>query len=109
MKLEHEVAQMTFKLSDADGPRWSVRATEGMEKKHLRVLFSGPIEEGMADELRALATAIEKLEPEEKEICDECVDGWIEEEEMVRVSGEYQAYEPVGNHRACEKCNPLGV
>ncbi len=106
MKTEYKIEHMIFTLFDdpVDGSWFALRPAT--EKKQL---FSGPIHAGMGDQLKALSKAITKIEPAE-EPCRYCDgSGWIEDEKMKRVSGEYQAYEPVEQRLHCEECNPLGV
>jgi len=106
-KTEVEIEHMlwTVSYSPEAGAWFSLRPVE-----HDKQLFSGPIHEGMADELRELARAVAKIEKEIVERCESCDgSGWIEVVRMVRVSGEYQAYEPVAENERCDECNPLGV
>jgi hypothetical protein len=106
MTQDFEVENMVFTLTVNDTGGWfSLRAVD-----HDKRLFMGPIHEGMSEELCDLASAVNKIEKEIAERCEHCDGaGWIEVEKMVRVAGEYQAYEPVGEKQQCEHCNPLGV
>jgi len=111
MKTKHKVGHMLFELfhDKVDGAWWSVQPVSAFEKKDRKVLFSGPVEKLMAEQLRSLATRIKELEPID-DVCGCCGgSGWVGGEEMKRVSGEYQAYEPVDSSSRCESCNPLGV
>ena len=76
-----------------------------------RALFSGAIHPGVTSEqVRQMLHGIMNIEKKIKNSCENCNGtGWIEVEDMVRVRGEYQAYEPVGRDERCEYCNPLGV
>lgn len=107
MKAQIEVEHMLWVVSysENDGAWFSVQPREGDKK-----LFSGPIHEGMSDELRDLVQAVSKIEKKIAEKCQHCDgSGFIEVEVMVRVPGEYQAYEPEARNERCEHCNPLGV
>jgi hypothetical protein len=111
MKTKHKVGHMLFELfhDKVDGAWWTVQPVSALEKKDRKVLFSGPVEKLMAEQLRSLAIKIKELEPID-DVCGECGgSGWIGGEEFKRVSGEYQAYEPVDGSSRCERCNPLGV
>ena len=104
---KHQVEHMEFDVSfdKRDGAWFSVRVPG--EK---RALFSGPINIGMARQVFNLHKAIKDIELKIAAHCEHCDgSGWIEREQMVRVSGEYQAYEPVGKQERCDRCNPLGV
>lgn len=107
MKREVTVAQMLFTVSSIDGEAsWSVRPAETLEDKHNKVLFSGVIEEGMASELEELSEIVSEIEQEIADRCTTCNgSGMIEVEHMVRVSGEYQAYEPEMRIKHCDECN----
>jgi len=107
MKTEYRIEHMIFTLFDdpVDGSWFALRPAT--EKKQL---FSGPIHQGMASQVLNLHRAIKDIELKISVNCGECGgSGWIGGEEMKRVSGEYQAYEPVDGSSRCESCNPLGV
>ena len=104
---KHQIEHMEFELtfSDKDGAWFIVRVPN--EKP---ALFSGPINVGMASQVKKLHKAIKDIEEKITDHCEHCHgEGWIEVEEMVRVAGEYQAYEPVGRNERCDYCNPLGI
>lgn len=104
---KHQVEHMEFDVSydTRDGAWFCVRVPG--EKA---ALFSGPINVGMARQVLNLHKAIKDIELKIAAHCEHCEGaGWIETEKMVRVSGEYQAHEPVGQKERCEHCNPLGV
>ena len=104
---KHQVEHMEFDVSydKRDGAWFSLRVP-GQKA----ALFSGPINVGMAGQVFKLHKAIKDIELKIAAQCNHCDgSGWIETEKMVRVSGEYQAFEPIGQQERCEHCNPLGV
>ena len=104
---KHPIEHMEFDVSyDTRDGAWFYVRVPG-EKA---ALLSGPINVGMARQVLNLHKAIRDIELKIAERCNECDgSGWIEVERMVRVSGEYNDYEPVGEKERCENCNPLGV
>ena len=84
MKADYEVENMVFSLKHDDTGGWfSLRAVD-----HDKLLFMGPIHEGMTAELLELAEAVHKIEIKIAEQCEHFNgDGYIEVEKMVRVVG----------------------
>ena len=107
MRTRHSVEHVEFELAwdSVDGAWFSIHVPGDK-----RALFSGPIHPGMSAQVMRLGRSIKAIEDKITEQCEHCDGtGWIEVERMVRVQGEYQAYEPVGEQERCEHCNPLGV
>ena len=106
MRIEVKIEHMIWTLDHDDESAWFKLRAENQKQ----ILFSGPIHKGMARQVLNLHRKIRDIEPKICERCSECDgSGWIEVERMVRVSGEYNDYEPVGEKERCENCNPLGV
>ena len=102
-KIEHVEFQLTW--DKRDGAWFSIHVPG-----ESRALFSGPINIGMACQVLNLHRKVRDIELKISQSCEHCEgSGWIEVERMVRVSGEHQAFEPVGEKQRCEHCNPLGV
>ena len=101
--IEHVEFQLTW--DRRDGAWFSIHVPG-----ESRALFSGSINPGMASQVLNLHRCVRDIELKISQSCEHCQgEGWIEVERMVRVSGEYQACEPVGEKQRCEHCNPLGV
>lgn len=64
------VNHMTFELraSPVDGASFALIAGEALKARDRKPLFIAPISSGMAEELRAVADAIEPLEPKGEEL-----------------------------------------
>lgn len=61
----YTVAHITFELCNRreNGQTFALIAGDAVHAKDRRPLFTGHVKTGMADELRALADAVEQMEP----------------------------------------------